>query len=126
MLVLDMIYVDWIVKKEKIYRYLRCLSHALDPLGLGAWQTKPKKLLRLAMVALGIFLGWSLRNLNYKKINKETIWIYQGHKNKNKKHANTRNFTIFFGTNKENKKKKRLIKDKVQIENADLRIIKWP
>ena len=31
----------------------------------------------------------------------------------------------FFCTNKENKKK-RLIKDKVQIENADMRIIKWP
>ena len=29
--------------------------------------------------------------------------------------------------NKENKKKKkRLIKDKVQIENVDMRIIKWP
>ena len=32
----------------------------------------------------------------------------------------------FFCTNKENKKKKRLIKDKVQIENVDMRIIKWP
>ena len=95
MLVLDMIYVDWIVKKEKIYRYLRCLPHALDPLGLGAWQTRSKKLLRLAMVALGIFLGWSLKNLNYKKINKETIWINQGHKNKNKKNANTWNITNF-------------------------------
>ena len=31
----------------------------------------------------------------------------------------------FFCTNKENKKN-RLIKDKVQIENADIRIIKWP
>ena len=30
----------------------------------------------------------------------------------------------FFCTNKENKKKKRLIKDKVQIENVDMRIIK--
>ena len=41
-----------------------------------------------------------------------------------KKNANTWNITIFF-TNKENKKKKRLIKDKVLIENADMRIIKW-
>ena len=41
---------------------------------------------------------------------------------KKKKHLNTRNITIFF-TNKENKKKK-LIKDKVQIQNADMRIIK--
>ena len=32
----------------------------------------------------------------------------------------------FFCTNKENKgKKNRLIKDKVQIENVDMRIIKW-
>ena len=30
----------------------------------------------------------------------------------------------FFCTNKENKEKKRLIKDKVQIENAYMRIIK--
>ena len=30
----------------------------------------------------------------------------------------------FFCTNKENKKKKRIIKDKVQIENVDMRIIK--
>ena len=30
----------------------------------------------------------------------------------------------FFCTNKENKKKKRLIKDKVQIKNVDMRIIK--
>ena len=35
MLLLDMIYVDWIVKKEKSIGTLRCLSHALDPLGLG-------------------------------------------------------------------------------------------
>ena len=33
-------------------------------------------------------------------------------------------FYIFFGTNKENKKKNRLIKDKEQIENDDMRIIK--
>ena len=31
----------------------------------------------------------------------------------------------FFFTNKENKKKNRLIKDKVLIENANMRIIKW-
>ena len=30
----------------------------------------------------------------------------------------------FFCTNKENNKKNRLIKDKVQIENDDMRIIK--
>ena len=30
----------------------------------------------------------------------------------------------FFCTNKENKKKRRLIKNKMQIENADMRIIK--
>ena len=38
MLVLDMIYVDWIVKKEKSTGTLRRLSHALDPLGFEAWQ----------------------------------------------------------------------------------------
>ena len=72
-------------------------------------------------MALGIFfLWWSLRNLNYKKFNKEIIWIYQCHKKRKKKHANTWNITIFC-TNKENKKKNRLIKDKVQIENIDMR-----
>ena len=30
----------------------------------------------------------------------------------------------FLCTNKENKKKKRLIKDKIKIKNADMRIIK--
>ena len=34
MLVLDMIFVDWIVKKEKFTGTLKHLSHALDPLGL--------------------------------------------------------------------------------------------
>ena len=41
MLVLDMIVVDWIVKKEekkKSIGTLRHISHALDPLGFGAWQ----------------------------------------------------------------------------------------
>ena len=31
----------------------------------------------------------------------------------------------FFYTNKENKRKNRLIKNKVQIKNANMRIIKW-
>ena len=38
MLVLDMIFVDWIVEKEKSTGTLRRLSHALDPLGFGVWQ----------------------------------------------------------------------------------------
>ena len=32
----DIIFVDWIVKKEKSTGTLRHLSHALDPLGFGA------------------------------------------------------------------------------------------
>ena len=67
------------------------------------------------MAALEFFSGWLL-----SKFNKETIWIYQHHKKKN---ANTWNIIIFC-INKENKKKNRLIKDKVQIENSDVRIIK--
>ena len=70
------------------------------------------------------FLRWPLRNLNYTKFYKETIWIYPGQKKKN---ANTYEILQFFCTNKENKKKKKNpIKDKVKIENADMRIIKWP
>ena len=42
-----------------------------------------------------------------------------------KKHANVWNITIFFYTNKENKKKNKLIKNKGQIENTNIRIIKW-
>ena len=38
MLVLDMIYVNWIVENEKSKGPLRCLSHALGPLGFVAWQ----------------------------------------------------------------------------------------
>ena len=41
------------------------------------------------------------------------------------KHANTWNIIIFC-INKENKKRKKKTKRKVQIENADMRIIKWP
>ena len=36
MLVLDMIYVNWIVEKEKSTGTLRHLSHALGTLGFGA------------------------------------------------------------------------------------------
>ena len=80
--------------------------------------------LTCTLTTLGIFLEWSLRSLNYTKFYKETIWIYPSHK---KKKANTYEILQFFCTNKENKKKKkRPIKDKLQIENADMRIIKWP
>ena len=67
------------------------------------------------VAALEFFLGWLLT-----KFNKETIWIYQHYK---KNYANTWNITIFC-INKENKKKNRPIKDIVQIENTDMRIIK--
>ena len=33
-------------------------------------------------------------------------------------------YSNFFCTNKDNKKKNRLIKDKVQTENADMKILK--
>ena len=52
----------------------------------------------------GLFLEWSLRNLNFTKFNKEITWIYQYHTHK--------------------KKKKGLIRDKVGIENAEIRVIK--
>ena len=45
-------------------------------------------------------------------------------KKKKKKHANTWNITIFC-TSKEKKKEKRIIRDKVEIKNADMKIIKW-
>ena len=51
----------------------------------------------------GLFLEWSLRNLNFTKFNKEITWIYQYHTKK---------------------KKKGLIRDKVGIENAEIRVIK--
>ena len=54
-----------------------------------------------------------------------TSMSQEKNKKKTKTHKNTWNITIFC-INKENKKKKRLIKDKVQIENVDMRIIKWP
>ena len=73
-------------------------------------------------MVLGIFLGWSLRNLNYTKFNKEITWIYQHHKKK--KNTQIHEILQFFCTNKE-KKKNKLIRDKVEIENADMRIIKW-
>ena len=43
--------------------------------------------LKWAMAALGFFFffWWSLRNLNYTKFNKETIWIYQKKKKKTHK-----------------------------------------
>ena len=43
---------------------------------------------------------------------------------KKKKTMQIHEILHFFCTNKENKKKNRLIKDKVQIENADIRVIK--
>ena len=75
------------------------------------------------MANLGFFLRWSLRNLNYTKLNKETIWIYQHHKKKKMQiHKILKKIVL----TKRIRKKNRLIKDKVQIENADMRIIKWP
>ena len=47
----------------------------------------------------------SLRNLNYTKFNKETIWIYKCQKKK--KHTNTWNITIYFLLTKRIRKKKK-------------------
>ena len=44
---------------------------------------------------------------------------------KKKKNMQKHEILPFFCTNKKNKKKNRLIKDKVLIENANMRIIKW-
>ena len=68
-----------------------------------------------------MFLGWSLRNINYAKFNKETTWIYQHHQKKKKMqiHEILQFFVLA-------KKKKILIRDKVEIKNAYMRIIKWP
>ena len=73
------------------------------------------------MADLGFFLRWSLRNLNYTKFNKENLNISTS---KKRKKTQIHEILQFFCTNKENKKKKRLIKDKVQIKNVDMRIIK--
>ena len=45
---------------------------------------------------------------------------------KKKKNTQIHEILQFFYNTKENKKKYRLIKDKVQIENADMRIINQP
>ena len=72
------------------------------------------------MVVQEIFLGWSLRNLNHTKSNKETTWILQKHTHT---HKNTWNITILFvltkwkKKKKKRKKKKRLTRNKVEIEN---------
>ena len=63
MLVLDMIYVDWNVKKIIIIKnlqvFLRCLSHALDPLGFGAWQKLPPPFLTfLALFSFSFFFSF--------------------------------------------------------------------
>ena len=47
-------------------------------------------------------------------------------KKKKKKNKQVHEILQFFCTNKENKRKNRLIKNKVQIKNVDMRIIKWP
>ena len=64
-----------------------------------------------------------LRNLNYTKFNKERISIYQRHKkNKIKQIHKILQFFVLI----KRIRKKKLIKDKVQIENVNMRIIKWP
>ena len=70
----------------------------------------------------------SLRNLNYTKFNKETTWIYQCHQKKKKNtHTHTQIHEIlqFFVLTKRINNKKRLIRDKVEIEHVDMKIIKW-
>ena len=106
--------------------------HAIISIGPVLLDTGPKPNLYVYMepaysvAALWFFfLGWSLRNLNYIQFNKETTLIYQHHKKK-KKHTHTHKYMKyilqFFVLIK---KKKRLIRDKVEVENADMWIIKW-
>ena len=69
------------------------------------------------MVAPGnFFLGWSLINLNYSKFKKLITWIYQ-HLKKYMKYYN-----FFLQTKR--KRKNGLIRDKVGIKNAKMRVIK--
>ena len=76
------------------------------------------------MADLGFFLRWSLRNLNYTKFNKENLNILTSQKKKKKKRKYMKYYKFFELTKRIRKKKNRLIKDKVQIENVDMRIIK--
>ena len=68
----------------------------------------------------GNFLGSSLRKLNYIKFNKEITWIYQHHK-KNKKWKYMNYYNFFLLTKRE---RNVLIRNKVGIENAKIRVIK--
>ena len=74
------------------------------------------------MVILGIFFRVvTKRNLNYTKSNKKTTRIYQHHnkKKKKKKRKDIKYYNFYVLT-----KRKKLIRNKVEIENADMRIIK--
>ena len=70
------------------------------------------------------FLESSLKNLNYTKFIKEITWIYQLHPKKKK--GNTKKHVLqFFPTNKETKERNVLIRNKVGIENVEIRVIKY-
>ena len=46
-------------RKKKNYRYLRRLSHTLDPLGFGAWQFDPSNRLTKLLVEASVHNFWS-------------------------------------------------------------------
>ena len=83
-------------------------------------QTDPKSLTDSGD-SKNFFLGWSLKNLNYTKFNKETTLIYQCHKKK--KYTQIHEILQFFVLAKR-EKIRRLISDKVENKNVDMRIIK--
>ena len=75
------------------------------------------------MALLGIFLRCSIRNLNFTKSNKGRTWIYQRHKKKMQIHEVLQCHSTKI--KKKKKKKNGLIRDKVKIENAEMRVIMW-
>ena len=75
-----------------------------------------------AVAALRIVFRMVTKKFNYIKSNKETTWIYQCYKKIAPIHEILQNF--FFFTSKV-KVKNRLIRNKVEIGNWKLKMLKW-